>query len=312
MFLNYFFSLTGNAVSGNFKTGATAIGVVLLLFFLIACIKIWKGKQVQQFIFPLALTLNSLFILGSIAIGRVGLGVEQALTSRYTSFSISLVVAIALLWLELKDTAKKKTIIKNIANVFVIFLLLFIPLTMAEGFQNGKKIKTDRAYSAYVLETKDMQPDQFLQRSCPWRDLVRTPATYLEREKLNVFRDPQYAVPDLLFNDSLGTANNEVLQLTQNTIQLAPDFIIVVRPVVHPKYKNEVKALYVDISGQVFPLYYKPEFNNHPPNPASIYDMSAISKHVLSPGIHTVKFRALRYDDSGYYVINPNLTFQVK
>jgi hypothetical protein len=312
MFLNYFFSLTGNAVSGNFKTGATAIGVVLLLFFLIACIKIWKGKQVRQFIFPLALTLNSLFVLGSIAVGRLGLGVEYSLTSRYTSFSIYVVIGLVLLWMELKDTAKKKTIIKNIANVFVIFLLLSIPMTLTEGFQNGKKIRTDRIYSAYILETADMQPAQFLQRLYPWPDSVRTRATYLEREKLNVFHDPQYAVPELLRNDSLATPNNEVLQFAQNTLQLAPDFMVVVRPTVHPKYKNEVKALYADISGQVFPLYYKPEFNNRPPNPASMNDISAISNRVLSKGVHAIKFKALRHDNAGYYLIDPKWVFEIK
>jgi hypothetical protein len=312
MFLNYFFSITGNAISGNFKSGATAIGVVLLLFFLIAYVKIWKGKQVRQFIFPIALSLNSLFILGSIAVGRLGLGVEYSLTSRYTSFSIYVVIGLILLWMELKDTAKKKKIIKNLSNVFVIFLLLFIPLTMAEGFQNGKKIKTDRIYSAYILETVATQHNQFLQRLYPWPDSMRIRTVHLEREKLNVFHDPQYAVPEMLFNDSLGTANNEVLQLVQNTLQFAPDFMVVVRPVVHPKYKNEVKTLYADIDGQMFPLYYKPEFNNHPPNPASIYDISAISNSVLSKGVHSIKFKALRNDDAGYYIIDPKWVFEIK
>ena len=312
IFLNYFFSITGNAVSGSFKAGTTAIGIVLLLFFLIACVKIWKGKQVQPFIFPLALALNSLFILGSIAVGRLGLGVEYSLTSRYTSFSIYAVIGLLLLWMELKDKGKKKKVIKNMSNVFVIFLLLFIPLTMAEGFQNGKKIKTDRAYSAYILETANIQPNQFLQRLYPWPDSVRTRAAYLEQEKLHVFHDLQYAVPEVLFNDSLATPNNEVLQFAQNTLQLAPDFMVVVRPVVHPKYKNDVKALYADVDGQVFPLYYKPEFNNRPPNPASIYDMSAISNRVLTKGVHSIKFKALRHDRAGYYLINPGWAFEVK
>jgi hypothetical protein len=312
MFLQYFFSITGNAISGTLKAGNVVIGVLLLLFLFIACVKIWKNKQVQQFIFPLALALNSLFVLGSIAIGRVGLGVEQALTSRYTTFSICLAVGVALLWMELKDRTKNKTIIKNAKKIFVVILLFSIPLTMTEGLQNGKKIKTDRVYSAYILETANRQPDQFLQRFYPWPDSVRTRAAYLEQEKLHVFHDPQYAVSEVLFNDSLATANNEILQFAQNTLQFAPDFMVVVRPVVHPKYRNDVKALYADIDGQVFPLYYKPEFNNRPPNPASIYDVSAISNRVLTKGVHTIKFKALRNDRAGYYLINPGWAFEVK
>jgi hypothetical protein len=311
-FLHYFFSIVGNAISGNFKTGTVAVGIFLIIFLLVACIKIWKSKQVQQFIFPLALAANSLFILGSIAVGRVGFGAEQALASRYTSFSVYLAVAIALLWMELKDTGKSKTLIKNVAKVFAVILFLSVPLTMAEGFQNGKKIKIDRTYSAYLLETASMQPDQILQRLYPWPELLRNRIMYLAQEKLNVFRDPHHTVPELLLHDSLATENNEVLQLTQNTLQLTSDFMVVVRPVVHPKYKNDIKALYVDIDGQVFPLYYKPEFNNRPPNPASIYDISAISNRMLTKGVHSIKFKALRHDNSSFYIINPGWVFEIK
>jgi hypothetical protein len=312
VFLQYFFTITGNAISGNFKAGAAGAGIVLVVFLLIACVKIWKDKQEQQFIFPLALALNSLFILGSTALGRVGFGAEQALTSRYTSFSISLIVAVALLWMELKDKNTNKAIIKNTAKVVMAILLMSIPLSLAEGFQNGKKIKTDRAYSAYILETFNTQPDQLLQRFYPWPDSVRTRAAYLQKKQFNVFHHPHYTVPELLFNDSLAAANNEVLQFAQNTVQFAPGFMVVMRPMVHPKYKNEVKALYADIDGQLFPLYYKPELNNRPPNPALIYDVSTISNHMLPKGTHTVKFKALRHNNAGYYLINPNWTFEVK
>jgi hypothetical protein len=311
-FINYFFSIIGNAISGNFKTGATVIGIALMIFFLIACVKIWKNKQVQQFIFPLALVLNNLFVLGSIAVGRAGFGAEQALASRYTSFAICLVVGVLLLWMELKDKHKKKAVIKNMTILFVTMVVISIPVTMSEGLHAGKWRKEYMSHSAYLLETARMQPDQFLARFYGTPDFVQKIVTYMERKKYNVFRDPQYAVPELLRNDSLGTLNNEVLQFAQNTIQLAPDFMVVVRPVVHPKYKNEVKALYADISGQLFPLYYRAELNNRPPNPASINDISAISNRVLSKGIHTIKFKALRHDNAGYYVIDPKWVFEIK
>jgi hypothetical protein len=309
-FLHYFFTITGNAVSGTLKAGNVAFGIVIILFLLVACVKIWKSKQARQFVFPLALVLNSLLILGSIAVGRAGFGAEQALASRYASFSICLVVGVALLWMELKD-ANGKVLIKNMAKLFVAVLLLSIPLTMAEGFQVGKKIKTDRAYSEYLLETIDMQPDQFLQRVNPEPDSVRSRTSYLKQRQLHVFHRPQYTVPALLFNDSLATANNEVLQFAQNTLQFAPDFMVVLRPVVHPKYKSDVTALFADIDGQIFPLYYKPGFNNRPPNPASIYDISAISNRVLPKGLHTIKFKALRHNNAGYYLVNPEWVFEI-
>jgi hypothetical protein len=311
-FLHYFLTLMGNAVSGNFKTGGVVFGALLLLFLVVACVEIWRSKQVRQFIFPLALTLNSLFILGSIAVGRTGFGAEQALASRYTTFSVCLVVGIALLWMELNGAGKRRLLIKNMARILAAALLISIPVTMAEGIQNGKKMKADRDYSAYLLETFDTQPDQLLSRINPEPDSIRSRTAYLKERRLHVFHHPQFAVPELLLNDSLAMANNEVLQFAQNTVQLAPDFVVVVRPVVHPKYRNEVKALYADIDGQVFPLYYKSEFNNRPPNPALIYDISAISNRVLSKGVHAIKFKALRYDNAGYYLVDPNWAFEVR
>jgi hypothetical protein len=311
-FINYFFSLTGNAISGNFKIGATAIGVVLVVFLLIACVKIWRSKQVRQFIFPLALSLNSLLILGSIAVGRAGFGVEQAFSSRYTTFAIHLVMCIFLLWMELKDKLKKKTIIRNLSGLLAAMLVISISLTMTEGIQKAKWRKVFTAHKAYLLETARTQPDEFLKCFYVPPDSVRSIAAHMERKKFNVFHHPQYAAPDMLLNDSLATANNEVLQLAQNTLQFAPNFMVVVRPVVHPKYRHDIKSLYVDIDGQVFPLYYKPEFNNRPPNPAWENDISTISTRVLQKGVHTIKFKALRRDNAGYYLINPGWAFEIK
>jgi hypothetical protein len=214
--------------------------------------------------------------------------------------------------MELNGEGKRRPLIKNMARILAVILLISIPVTMAEGIQNGKKIKTDRDYSAYLLETFDTQPDQFLRRVDVIPDSIRSRTAYLKERRLHVFHHPQFAVPELLLNDSLATANNEVLQFAQNTVQLAPDFVVVVRPAVHPKYRSEVKALYADIDGQLFPLYYKPEFNNRPPNPALIYDVSAISNNVLSKGVHTIKFKALRRDTAGCYLINPDWAFEVR
>jgi hypothetical protein len=310
--LLFFFSITGNVICG--KAGSFEISIVfallILLFLFIACVKIWRDKQVRQFIFPLALALNSLFTLGSITAGRVVLfDADQAFASRYTTFSICLLVAVALLWMELKDKDKNKVIIKNFTRVLEVILLLSIPVAMIGGTRSGKIVNAYRDYNAYILETINMQPDQFIRHLSPWYDLVRDHAAYLQQRQLNVFHRPRYAVPELLFRDSLATFNNEVLQFPQNTLLLTPDYVAVMRPAVHPKYRSEVEALYIDIDGQVFPLYYKSEFND---SPASPYNLSAISSQILSKGIHTVKFKALQHNNAGYYVINPDWSFEVR
>jgi hypothetical protein len=107
MFIQYYISILGNAIVGNLKSLVIPTGILILVFLLIGCMIIWKRKQIQAFLFPLALAFNSLFVLGSIAYGRVGFGIEQALSSRYVTFSLYAVVGVCLIWMELQDKKKK-------------------------------------------------------------------------------------------------------------------------------------------------------------------------------------------------------------
>ncbi|MDR3236388.1 MAG: hypothetical protein LBT48_06655 [Prevotellaceae bacterium] len=311
-FLKYFFSAAGNAFAGSFKAWAVPAGVVLVLFALAACLIVLRRKQTAHFFFPMALTLNSLLVLGSIAVGRVGLleaMPEQALASRYTSFALCAAVGLALLWMELADAGGKKTAVKNAAYAFFILFFLSIPLSAAEGFHHGKEIEKLRDYNAYVLENKDFQPDYFLTYMYPSADSVRARAPFLEARRLNVFRKPRYAVPPALYADSLGRRAAAVLQIPAKALQVAPDFIVLARPAVHVRYKHSVQALFADFDGQIFPLHYRTTHNTRAANPSSMYGVSAVSKHVFAPGIHTLTYKALMNDGS-YCIVPSGMAFE--
>ncbi len=309
-FISYFLSILGNAVSGNLKSMVALFGLLIVAFLLIAVVIIWKRKQLKSFFFPLALALNSLFILGSISLGRAGFGVEQSLASRYTSFSIYAVVGLCLLWMELKDKQAKKSVMKNISVLVLVVFAVTIPVGLAEGFQQGGKIRADREYSAYVLKTNQQQPGQILSRLYPWPDSVKSRVVYLEKHHLNVFASSKYDVPAILKDTTVAKSNNELLLLQQNSLQFAPDFMVVVRPVVKSQYKDKIQSLYVDINGQLFPLYFNPERADMPADPQSIYDVSAISFDVMPKGLLHVKFKALSADTSFYYEVDPGWVFE--
>ncbi len=310
-FIHYFLSILGNALAGGLQSLTVISGIFILAALGIAVYFLGKSKQLQSYFFPLALAVNSLFILGSISLGRAGFGVEQSLASRYTSFSLYAVVAVCLLWMELKDTRAKGTIIKNMTVIVVVLLALTIPLNLYNGIQQGSGMKKDREYSAYILKTIDQQPDMLLQRLYPWPEKIKERAPYLQQHHLNVFHSSQYEIPSLLLNDSLAQKNNDLLTFAQNPVQIAPDFLVILRPIVKAQYKDKVTALYADIDGQLFALYGIPALHNKPVNPGEVYDLSAITFHVLTKGVHTLRFKALTTADH-YYLVDLDWKFEVK
>ncbi len=313
IFIQYFLSILGNALAGGLSAPlAVLAGLVIVFFLLIAVVLIWKRKQVQFFFFPLALVLNSLFILGSIALGRAGFGVEQSLAGRYTSFALCAVVGLLLLWMELKDKQEKKSLVKNMAKVAGVLVALSIPVALLSGFRSGAKVKAERLYAAYVLELVDSQPDPFLQQLYPWPDLLRSRATYLQAHHLNVFHAPKYGVPAVLNDASAAQYAQPVLQYPQQALQLGSGFIVMLRPMISPAYNTKVQALYLDIDGQVFPLYTPVERAALPPDPQRIVDLSAIRFDVLPKGLHTAKLKALALDGASYFVMEPGWQFEVR
>ncbi|MDR0296165.1 MAG: hypothetical protein LBH91_08345 [Prevotellaceae bacterium] len=324
VFIQYFLSILGNSIAGSLQSMVVVFGLFILFFFFVAVTIIWKRKQLSSYFFPIALTLNSLFILGSIALGRAGFGVEQSLASRYVSFSLYAVIGLCLLWMELKDlrttknvvkktakiTVKEKNIIKNTAKVIVGIIIFTIPFNLYEGIRKGGEMKKDREYSVYLLSTIDQQPNRLLQRMYPWPDKLRERAVYLQEHKLNVFHANQYEVPALLFNDSLAQKNNDILTFDPNTIQSLDDFWVILRPLVKPQYRKEVANLYVDVNGVVFPIYTAPDRHNKPADYNMIYDISAISLNILPQELLQVKFKALSADASFYYEIDPDWKYQ--
>jgi hypothetical protein len=162
-----------------------------------------------------------------------------------------------------------------------------------------------------VLENKDFQPDYFLTYMYPLADSVRTRAQMLQERRLSVFHAPQYAVPEALFHDTLGQYAADVLRVPSQPVQMAPDFIVLLRPAVHIGYAHRIQALFADIGGQIFPMYYKEKNNTRAANPSAIYEVSAISKRVFAPGVYPLTYKALMKDGS-YYIVPTGMAFEIK
>jgi hypothetical protein len=313
--LLFFFSLIGDTVMigtfGYWTVCATGISICMYLF--IMCIALWRNrKQVEQYLFPIALIINSLFTTGSIAIGRSTTLLKGE--SRYTSFAIYIVIGLVLIWMQLKDNGKK-TIIKKMAKMLMIVLIVSIPVIMIKSVHYGNAYAMTQKYHAYIVETADIQPKLSIDHL--WSNLTEKETCksikFLKKHKYNVFHKPSYEIPPILFNDSLGCVNNDVLCLPENMIQLTSDYVKVITPAISPDYEDKITNLYIDLDGQIYPLYYnKNKLATYIPWIKKItyypdtYGESLIASDKIT-GIHHAKIKSLITDGS-YYITNVNVT----
>jgi hypothetical protein len=106
--------------------GAIAVSVAYLLRF--------HGRQLTTTLLPwLCLGLYAALAAGSTAVSRLGLGVEQAYSSRYTTLSQFLLIAFFVMLfkiIELSLTDKKKKLATFVRYSSVILLAFLVQLTL--------------------------------------------------------------------------------------------------------------------------------------------------------------------------------------
>lgn len=187
-FLRFFLTLMGSSLS-SWPGPALAVGALLLILAVAALLLATKNRKLAENSFFASLALFAFLILLSITVGRAERGIEQALVSRYTTYSILGVVGLygmlAKLYLERSSRLAAVAFAALLASV-----LLSLPAAYAEGIEDGRVNEMIRQRAAYVLATYKSQPDIALRSLCPKNpELVRKRAPVLERLGYNVFSD---------------------------------------------------------------------------------------------------------------------------
>ncbi|GHV67818.1 hypothetical protein FACS1894199_14040 [Bacteroidia bacterium] len=244
--------------------------------------------------------------------------------SRYTSFPIYILVGLLLIWIEFRA---RESNIKNGLKIMLSALVLSIPLTMANGFYQGTKWRAMNNYHRYMVETSNINQDKLSSANIPplyyvnciTGEKVLQCINFLQEHRYNVFHKPTYGVAPILYEEHLGQVNNDVLQLLPHTFQFAPDHIRVITPAETPNYKDKIANLYLDIDGNIYPLF----INRYEFSPilqwltqfdkdksVSGRGISFVYPQNLTPGIHHVKIKALTVDGK-FYIVDPDITFEI-
>ncbi|HEY9852981.1 MAG TPA: hypothetical protein V6D28_26150 [Leptolyngbyaceae cyanobacterium] len=139
--ISFFFAFLGSPLGFKNLIVATIIGVILLFVFIICCIYLFKERKDSLICYAaigwVTIGLYSIISAFITTLGRVGFGVKEALTSKYTTFSLYLIVSIIYLAVIIyQDAANKGYLIKIkfyrkntvifAGNLILTFIFLYI------------------------------------------------------------------------------------------------------------------------------------------------------------------------------------------
>jgi hypothetical protein len=128
-----------------------------------------------------------------VLLGRFQLGLEQGLSSRYTTFSGQ---GVAALYLGLCALAPAERRARWMRHALVAAVAVSLPFAVSSALESGLNTRWRRMHLGYYLRTWRQQPDELLGQVFPARkrlepEKVRKGAAILERRRLNVFAEPE-------------------------------------------------------------------------------------------------------------------------
>jgi hypothetical protein len=150
---------------------AIVFGIFLFFFGLSFTVYLIIKKKTARHIFPLCLIYFGYAFCGAIAVGRSGMGMGAVLPSRYTTFSLFVIIGLAIIVYTEFNTGgelkKLKRLAVRIFNLFMILLLLqYHSIGRLAGNTYGAKIR-----QTVLLDYKNQTLDTLKSSYYPWTDI---------------------------------------------------------------------------------------------------------------------------------------------
>ena len=275
------------------------LGAEILLLAALAVALVIRRRQWHRYSFWLATMVYSLLTILSITIGRSGLGVHQALSSRYSTFAISLVAAtyVILISLAREHPASR---LWRFQGVLIGLLLLVVGLGDVAGYLSGSRGREVRQYLAFVVSTIEDQPDEVYNPG--YLDSLRSKAAFLKRQGDNVFAKGGIAEKYAPLSDTLPRLSDPT-QFKIDGFQEIDDHkaYSVTGWAVDSVHGDLAGGVYLVLDGKEYPLYYgapRPEVATRLQNEGLLHCgfQRLLPAKVVAPGRHEVSLKVLTND----------------
>jgi hypothetical protein len=324
----YFLSLLGSSLF--WEPGPAFVGGLLLACLVLASLLLlYKDKRLGEYSFWLSLMLYSSLILASITLGRSGFGVEQAMVSRYTTFSILAVIGV---YAVLARTALEKRLSANAVLLVALLgvILLSAVVSYSKGIEAGHRESLSREKAAFVLSTYETQPDELLtKRLNPSARLIRKRAPVLQRLGYNVFSEAQArgSLPPLSTLSPVSSSTpSRIDAITGPGVSQQDRSLVVVEEesfiqlagwAVDANNESTAGGVYLDVDGELFPAFYGSDRQDIadslgiPSYRHSGFER-ALPVSEIGAGTHELSIIVLTSDMKGYYQSDRKAVLEVR
>jgi hypothetical protein len=184
----FFACIGGPFLLPRMNVSAIAFGIFLFFFGLSLTLYLITKRKIARHIFPLCLVYFGYAFCGAIAAGRSGMGVGAALASRYTTFSLFIIIGLAIIVYTEFNTGGK---LKKMKRLAVGTVNLFLALSLLQYLSIGKLVENARSAKirqTILLDYKNQTLDA-LELSYPWKDIdsAYSRIGILEKNRWSVF-----------------------------------------------------------------------------------------------------------------------------
>lgn len=324
--LGYLMVSIGSPLAVDTYTAA-AMGILLLVAYIYVLVYAIKSDSQTQSVmtFPLCLVSFSLLTAGILVMTRSGFGVGQAFSSRYTTVTALGIVGLYLAILQLK--VKYQNLKPFLFGLVLSLMTLGIIASYSHAIMSdGKSVRAHRSQAAYYLSTFEFQSDENLAQLYPNPQVAKERTEILKKYKLNVFASPRFEPENLtlvegttLFYIDTINGRQPAQQGSRTIIDGQQEKTITVSGwAVDQKAGQAAGGVFINVDGQKdIPAFYggdRPDVADHFKTPNYRFSgfSASFATSSLGKGQHSMSFKIVTADKSGYYQPDGKIILEVR
>lgn len=296
----YFLAVGGGPLAGELWS-TIAMGMAMLaleIVLALALVAEWWRARVRL---PLAVWLIACAVATQVMItlNRAGFGLQQALSSRYSTYLA--LAPIGVYWCVLAYRARWGAAAGRLATIVVTIIAVGWTSASIEGWFSGKAISDVHKWHAYLLYTAKYQPASLLRDLYPNPDHARAYSAGLERLRLNVFADEHIDPAGLTLTSvrprfAVDSINGQAASAVK-TLDVAGDQAVIVDGwALDPDPALPASAVFVTIDGAL-------DIPTMMGGGAGF--RGSFSAAVLTPGVHRVSLKIVAADRRHAFLTEP-------
>jgi hypothetical protein len=163
-------------------------GVIILVLIICLFFYLIYNKKIYDNMFPISLIIFSLFFVLAVTMGRAGFGVEQAAASRYTTYTLLLVIGIILIIFKEASLTNSKVSVLTKSGFCVLFFMAFFNFFDFNSLMSWYGYRYNAESILVDYKNRSLAELRVLY---PWRDVetAKRVISILEDRKWSVFNN---------------------------------------------------------------------------------------------------------------------------